>query len=93
MSRPIRIATVKETGHKYIVRAFFPDTQKYRLWGEVQTATFSKRFHGEDLLLDRADVDVIDGQLTRDLHNELVEQGFKAARVAGRDVQLVTRRR
>jgi hypothetical protein len=76
-------ASGKPVGNKYVVRAFFPDTQKYRVWGEVVRTTGRKRLHGEDFLVDRAHVTCEERTVDVPLHNELLAQGVDALRASG----------
>lgn len=80
-----RIATVKATGKKYVVRHidFSGPTPIVRCWGEVISTTRKANRHDEHKSFHRDEVDVSTVEWTPELHNELLRQGAAYLRSKG----------
>jgi hypothetical protein len=76
---PMRLAVVKATGKRYIVRKM--EYTRVRCWGEVKRVTGFSSQHGDDKLFILDKVDILNVDRTEELLKELWmqnEEGYKA---------------
>lgn len=82
--RLVRVATVRETGRRYIVLTLNLRDERIALRGEVTKGRGAKSWHAPSFWLDLADVDLTtDVPKTEALVGELFEETVQARRAVG----------
>jgi len=89
----VRLATVKETGERYLVmRLHLPrdpaDPAKVYCWGEVAKTKGRRTTHGPARLFLRDEVEVVEVEKTDELMHRLWMQYIRKLRAEGHDIEV-----